>query len=220
MRSSILQLFTQQVVTIGKITPQHIEMLGSGFFITKNKIATTRHVVGSGGDGLVILLPHINDINAYQDTSDKSCNTINAKIIEIDPIKDLALLEIDGSLNGNLPEIGGFDEVNVSDVIGIFGFPHSVEGRRVLTFQKAEVGAKVLLEANGVKSKHAVINIQARPGQSGSLVFSSSLNKIVGILMGAYAPIFGGDISLGGINPRELHQTTHCISAEYLKEML
>jgi hypothetical protein len=215
-----VQLFTQQVVTIGKVTPQHIEMLGTGFFISKNKIATTRHVVGNQSDGLVILAPHINDINSYQDTSDTRCQPIQAKISEIDPIKDLAILEIDGELNGDLPQIGGFDDVNVSEEIGIFGFPHSVEGRRVLTFQKAEIGAKVLLESNGIKSKHAVINIQSRPGQSGSLVFSPRLNKIVGILIGAYAPDNAGGISLGGINPRELHQTTHCISAEYLKEML
>lgn len=215
-----MQLFTQQVVTIGKVTPQHIEMLGTGFFISKNKVATTRHVVGNQSDGLVILAPHINDINSYQDTSDTRCQPIQAKISEIDPIKDLAILEIDGELNGDLPPIGGFDDVNVSEEIGIFGFPHSVEGRRVLTFQKAEIGAKVLLESNGIKSKHAVINIQSRPGQSGSLVFSPRLNKIVGILIGAYAPDNAGGISLGGINPRELHQTTHCISAEYLKDML
>jgi len=215
-----LQLFTQQVVTIGKITPQHIVMLGTGFFISSNKIATTRHVVGNHGDGLVILAPHINDINAYQDTSDNSCKAINAKIVEIDPIKDIAILELDGSLNGTLPEIAGFDEVSVSEEIGIFGFPHSVEGRRVLTFQKAEIGAKVLLESNGIKSKHAVINIQARPGQSGSLVFSARLNKIVGVLIGAYAPESGGYSLVGGINPRELHQTTHCISADYLRDML
>ncbi|MEK6788616.1 MAG: serine protease [Pseudomonadota bacterium] len=215
-----MQLFTQQVVTIGRITPQHVEMLGTGFFISGNKVATTKHVVGSLSDGLVILAPHINDINAYQDTTDNSCRPIQARIIEIDPIKDLAILEIDGQLTGELPKIGSFDDVNISEEIGIFGFPHSVEGRRVLTFQKAEIGAKVLLSSNGIKSKHAVINTQSRPGQSGSLVFSPRLNKIVGILIGAYAPNGGGGISLGGINPRELHQTTHCISAEYLRDML
>ncbi len=215
-----MQLFTQQVVTIGKITPQHVQMLGTGFFISSNKVATTRHVVGNQDEGIVILAPHINDINAYQDTSDNRCKPIQARIADIDPIKDLAILEVDGQLSGDLPEIGGFDEVNVSEEVGIFGFPHSVEGRRVLTFQKAEVGAKVLLDSNGIKSKHAVINTQSRPGQSGSLVFSPRLNKIVGILVGAYTPDGGEGISLGGINPRELHQTTHGISSEYLREML
>lgn len=75
------------------------------------------------------------------------------------------------------------------------------------------------MEANSLKSKYAVINTQSRPGQSGSLVFSFKNNTISGILIGAYAPVNNG-ISLGGINPRELHQTTNCISAEYLKEMI
>jgi len=84
---------------------------------------------------------------------------------------------------------------------------------------KAFLGAKVLLETNGVKSKHAVINTQARPGQSGSLVFSPKDQSISGVLVGAWVPGPGG-ISLGGINPRELHQTTQCVSAEYLRDML
>lgn len=215
-----MQFFTQQVVTIGRITPQHVQILGTGFFVSANKVATTKHVIGVHSEGLVILAPHINDINSYQDTTDNQCRPVSAKIIEIDPIKDLALLEVDASLSGSLPPIGSLDEVNVSEEIGIFGFPHCVEGRRVLTFQKAEVGAKVLLVSNGIKSKHAVINTQSRPGQSGSLVFSSRLKKIVGLLIGAYAPNQGGGISIGGVNPSELHQTTYCISAEYLKDML
>ena len=44
------------------------------------------------------------------------------------------------------------------------------------------------------------------------LIFSKEKQMIVGILIGAFAPNSG--ISLGGINPRELHQTTHCISTE------
>ena len=105
--------------------------------------------------------------------------------------------------------------------MGIFGFPHSVQGRRALTFQKAELGCKVLLDSNNIKSKYAVINTQARPGQSGSLVFLPRTNSICGVLVGAWAPnLNGGGISLGGVNPHELHQTTHCVSAEYLRAML
>lgn len=167
----------------------------------------------------MILTPHINNINAYQDTSDTQCQSVPAKIIEIDPIKDLAIIKIVGAIKGQLPPIGGFDDVNVADDIGIFGFPHCVEGRRVLTYQKAEIGAKVLLESSGVKSKYAIINTQARPGQSGSLIFSLRQQRVVGLLNGAYVPE-GAGMLLGDVNPRELHQTTQCISTEYLKEMI
>lgn len=215
-----MQIFTQIVVVIGRVSPNGVSMLGTGFSIRADGfVATTQHVVGDNDSGLVILAPHINDINAYQDVSDTQCQPIPAKIIEIDPIKDLAIIKFDGSFSGKLPPIGGFDDVNVSDDIGIFGFPHCVEGRRVLTYQKTEIGAKVLLESGSVKSKYAIINTQARPGQSGSLIFSLRHQSIVGVLNGAYLPE-GAGISLGGINPRELHQTTQCISAEYLQEMI
>jgi len=212
--------FTQLVYVVGKLTPDHVEMLGTGFLITKDgHIATTHHVTGSGESSLVVLAPHISDINAYQDLSDARCQTIPVRIQEIDPIRDLAVLKADLQFTGPIPRIGGFDDDSVGDEVGIFGFPHCVEGRRTLTYQKAELGAKVLLETKGIKSKHAVINTQARPGQSGSLVFSPKDQSISGVLVGAWVPGRGG-ISLGGINPRELHQTTQCVSAEYLKDML
>jgi S1-C subfamily serine protease len=216
-----MNIFTQIVVVIGKITPNGVGMLGTGFIISNDgKIITSKHVVGPDPANLVILAPHTSDINAYQDTSDTTCQMITASVLEMDPIKDLCLLKADITFSGSLPQIGSFDELNVGEKVGIFSYPHCVEGRRVLTFQETEIGAKVLLDANSIKSKHAVINTQARPGQSGGIVFSPRLSKIVGILIGAYAPSQGGGISLGGINPRELHQTTHCISAEYINDMI
>src|SRR3990172_10482643 len=215
-----MNIFTQLVYVVGRVTPNHVEMLGTAFLVSRDGlIATTHHVTGSSDSNLVILAPHMTDINAFQDLSDTSCRTIPVSIKEIDPIRDLALLKSDITFNGPLPRLGSFDDDNVGDEIGIFGFPHCVEGRRALTFQKAEVGAKVLIEANGIKAKHAVINIQSRPGQSGSLVFSPKDESVSGILVGAWAPGQAG-ISLGGINPRELHQTTHCVSIEYVRDML
>jgi hypothetical protein len=42
----------------------------------------------------------------------------------------------------------------------------------------------------------------------------------VALLIGSYAPGGGGMVSLGGVDPHTLHQTTHAISAEYAKELL
>ena len=216
-----MNIFTQIVVVIGRVNPDGVQMLGTGFLISPDgKVVTTKHVVGTDESRLVLLAPHIVDINQYQDTTDNRCAPVPLKVIEIDPIKDLCIVKADITFSGTLPQLGSFDEIQVGEKIGIFGFPHCVEGRRVLTFQETEIGAKILLESHGVKSKHAVINIQARPGQSGALIFSPRINKIVGVLIGAYALSDGGGIIVAGINPRELNQTTQCISAEYIKEML
>lgn len=216
-----MNIFTQIVVTVGRITENGIGMLGTGFIISNDgKIVTTKHVVGSGSTRLVVLMPHIQDINEYQDMTDTRCQSIPVEVLEIDPLKDLCILKADIQFNGKLPTIGSFDNIKIGEELGIFSFPHCVAGRRVLTFQKTELGAKVLLDSNSMKSKHGVINSQARPGQSGGLIFSSRTQQILGVLIGAYAPKQRGGILLGGINPHELHQTTHCISAEYISEML
>lgn len=76
----------------------------------------------------------------------------------------------------------------------------------------------MLLESSGIKSKYATINIQTRPGQSGSIVFNANTGTIVGLLIGAYAPNSG--VIIAGINPHELNQTSYCISANHIKEML
>ncbi|WP_279486173.1 S1 family peptidase [Aeromonas veronii] len=192
-----MDIFTQFVVIVGRMTPSHVEMLGTAFMISSDgAYATSRHVIGDNPNGLVILAPHIQKINEYQDVTDTHCQPIDAVVLEIDPIKDLAILKADVTFSGNIPAIASLDEVIVGETLGIFGYPHCTEGRRVLTFQSTAVGAKILLESSSIKSKHAVLNIQSRPGQSGSMVFSPRLQKIVGLLVGTYAPQFG--ISLGG----------------------
>lgn len=226
MNTFKMNIFTQLVLIVGRITSDRLQVLGTGFVVQNDGyIATTHHVAGSDDSNLVVLAPHISDINAFQNLSDTSCRPVAAKIHGIDPIRDLVILKAEFSFNGKIPKLGSFDDDLVGDPVGIFGFPHCIEGRRALTFQKAEIGAKVLFESNGVTSKHAVINTQARPGQSGSLIFSPKDQSISGVLMGAWASrslamTISFSTNVGEIDPRELHQTTHCISAEYLKEML
>ncbi|EOU1648716.1 MAG: serine protease [Clostridium perfringens] len=215
-----MDIFTQLVLVIGRMDSDgFINMLGTGFIVSNDgKIVTSRHVVADNDENLVILAPNIRSINEYQDTTDVRCNYIKASILDSDPFRDITIIKAELKFTGIIPSLGDFDDMYVGEQVSILGFPHCVEGRRVLTFQQAGIGAKVLLEAQGIKSKHAVINTQTRPGQSGSLIFSINTNKIVGMLVGTFAPNSG--VIIAGINPRELNQTTHCISAEYIKNML
>lgn len=218
----MLDILTQFVFTIGKKHENNIQMLGTGFLISGGQyVVAPRHVVGDSDDGLVVILPSISSFNEYQDTTVNSCSYTDVFIKHSDPFRDIVILSFKAPIiNGICPTIaiGGTDDISVGDEVYILGFPHCVEGRRVLTMQTALIGAKILLNCSGVKAKYCVINTQTRPGQSGSMIYSKKLNKIIGILIGAFSTYSG--ISLGGINPRELHQTTQCISAEYISKMI
>lgn len=197
-------------------------MLGSCFAVSNNGLfVTCRHVIGNHANNLVLVSSSSADnIYEYQDTSNRQCKIIEVQSIEtVNPLCDLVLLKTDIYVS-RISAIGTLDEVNVGDEVELLGYPHCVNDwqMHILTLQRTIIGAKILRESNGLKYKYAILNVQTRPGQSGSLVFCPSLQKVVGILVGGYAPNSG--ISLGGINPYELNQTSFCLSAEYINEML
>ena len=209
--------FSQITLVIGvhDRTEGVIRMLGTGFLISNDgKIVTARHVVGNETKDLVVLVPHVRNIDEYQDTTDTSCKSVSAIIEDINPVTDICILKIQLNFPGALPPLESLDNIKVGERIGMYGFPHCVMGRRVLTYQEAEIGAKMLMESSGIKSKYATINIQTRPGQSGSIVFNKKTGAIIGLLIGAYAPNSG--VIIAGIYPHELNQTSYCISANHI----
>ncbi|MFJ7371947.1 serine protease [Lysinibacillus capsici] len=162
-----------------------------------------------------------NFISGYQDSDNTNLKIAEVKIVMIDPIVDICVLKLitPSNVKSNL-RIGNTDTLSVGEKVPIIGFPHSDLGRVVLTQQTTEVGAKILLNNSGAKTKHLVLNIQARPGQSGSPVLNLKDSSLVGILIGPYVPTLSGGISIGGIDPQTLHQTTHVVSTEYLQRVM
>jgi len=208
------------VYTIGRITPNGINLLGTCFLLNKAGLfATASHVTNNDNNNLVIFISGNTDLTTYQDTTNNQGKTVPTSIFKVDPIRDICILKIDNQALSNL-QIGGTDDIKVSDNVGIVGFPHCVDGRNILTFQSTEVGAKVLIESSGIKSNHLVLNVQTRPGQSGSPIFRLSDSKLIGMIIGSYVPGGGGGISLGGVDPHTLHQTTHAVSSEYILKMI
>jgi S1-C subfamily serine protease len=204
---------------VGRSTPSGVQLLGTAFALNKpGMFATASHVAGSDDTNLFLAFKPLAELSAYQDTADTQVQMFPAKIHGTDPFHDLAVLKADNALYCNLT-ITGADAVRAGTAISSFGFPHADHGRMVLTQQDTTVGARVLIESGGIKSKHLILNTQARPGQSGSPVFRHDDGQLVAVLVGSYAPGGGGGISLGGIDPHTLHQTTHAVSSEYLKAM-
>ena len=211
---------SQVVYAIGRFENGSITLLGTAFGVSEAKVATAFHVVGQDDRQLVLIHPRISSLMDYQDTSDASVNTIKLKMTAADPVRDLCILELEDAKISLGYSLGSTDSVPTGAPIVTLGFPHANFGRMVLTQQQANVGARVLIENAGQKSKHIVLNTQAREGQSGGPVLDGAMRTVVAIVIGSYAPGGGGGISLGGIDPATLHQTTHAISAEYLGAMI
>lgn len=193
--------------------------LGTAVLLDKpGYLATAAHVVGMSDEGLFIASRCHEDLNAYQDGSNTSCKYWRTKIVATSPFHDLAILKADFDTHINLV-IGGTDNALVGTAVSSFGYPHVGTGRMVLTQQNAEVGARIHLPSGASTAKYMVLNTLARPGQSGSPIFRRDNGLLVAILLGAYAPHSGVGATINGVDPATLHQTTHAISAEYLKGM-
>ncbi|VUS54300.1 S1 family peptidase [Klebsiella pasteurii] len=211
------------VVAIGVENNYKVSFLGTGFFISNTKLVTASHVIRGVKHRLVISPKvEIKQFSDYQDEEQEEFLLYPARVIEDDPIKDICVLEAEtADCDFSYPVISGLDGINVGDVLSIYGFPHcNVECRKVLTYQSAVVGAKVLLSCAGIKSKHAILNNQSRPGQSGSPVLNLADSSVVGILVGGYMREGSEGILIGDMIPGDFNQTTYCVSAEYIKEML
>ncbi|ABO51532.1 conserved hypothetical protein [Desulforamulus reducens MI-1] len=219
MSVSLNQILNQFILAVGKVTTTGLSLLGTSFAVSKGKFVTTKHITGVDDNNLVLILPKTSTTNDYQDTSDTSVSYFGVKIAEIDPFKDISILTVDSNVAPPY-NLSGTDTVFTGSPVVTYGFPHADHGRLVFTEQYSRIGARVLIESGGIKSKHIVLNTQARPGQSGSPIFNPTNMSVVAMLIGSYAPGGGGGISLGGVDPHTLHQTTHAISVEYIKEML
>lgn len=208
------------IFSVGRITPNGLSLLGTAFAVNKpGFFATAAHVVNHSDNGLVIIFNEMSSMQDYQDTTKTQVRYIPATISAINPICDVCLLKTEMTIQSNVA-LSSTDNVQVGSEVATFGYPHSDHGRMVLTQQNTHVGAKVLIESAGLKFKNIILNIQTRPGQSGGPIINLYTKEIIGMVIGSYAPQVNGSINIGGIDPQTLHQTTHAISAEYIREMI
>jgi hypothetical protein len=209
------------VLAVGRTGANGVSLLGTATLLNSpGKFVTAAHVTNKDEQNLVVVVkPDNSIINDYQDTSNYQVEMIPVRIEAIDTFTDLCILSADIDAFSNI-SMGSTDILHFGSVVDIFGYPHAVHGRLVLTHQRTEIGARILIKNGIVKTKQVVLNTQARPGQSGSPIFCAYTTFMVAILIGSYAPGGGGGLLVAGVDPHTLHQTTHAVSVEYVREML
>lgn len=209
------------VYAVGRNGPDGIRLLGTAFAVSRTRLATAAHVVGEGNERLAVILHKHSKLGDYQDTTDPQVNAVAAHIVAYDAVRDLAIIELeDGGQMASHLRLGNADDVGVGEAVSTVGYPHAPEGRMVQTAQTSFVGAKVLLGSAHLPIKHLVLNVQARPGQSGSPVLHQDTRSVVAMVLGGWVPPGGSGIMLGNIDPYTLHQTTHAISCHYFGAMI
>jgi S1-C subfamily serine protease len=189
---------------------------------TPGLFATASHVIGMGGEQLVVVLNDVDKIDMYQRGHRREFKPCSAELVAFDPIHDLAVVRVaEFEPFGAVPiVVAGTDSISVGTDTVSFGYPHLGSLRTVLTRFDGKIGAKILLPSPTIEVKYVVLNALARPGQSGGPVFRAGTNQLVAILSGAYEPPNEGlTITLAGASLAALSQTTHCVSAEYLRGM-
>lgn len=211
------------VYAIVFLKEQGLEPRGTGFLLNKQGlIATSSHVVGGNGEKVGVIANTFNSIDDYQTAVRERDQYFPADIVAFDPIHDLAILHVpalQNYVNASLIIAGGEQASAGLDVVS-YGYPHFNAGRKVLTRFDAKIGAKILLPSPAGDVKYMVLNMLARPGQSGAPVFRKDTNELIAVLSGAYQPPYQGiSIMMGGADLSALSQTTHIVSAEYLRGM-
>lgn len=199
-----------------------IQPLGTCFAVGPRKFATAAHVTGPTDEGLLAIVGRADSLSDYQDTTNPQVNGITLKIASYSPLHDIVILEIaDASSQVSFGYgLGSSDMISTGAPVQSLGYPHADHGRLVLTQQSSMVGARILLGADNLKIKHVVLNTQTRPGQSGGPVFTADGRFVCAMIVGGYVPGGPSSISLGGIDPQALHQTTHAVSAEYIAGLI
>ncbi|MGY4925304.1 S1 family peptidase [Streptomyces sp. 900105755] len=216
-----MNFYGNLVLTLARVEGPQVKLLGSCFPVGARHLATALHVVAPTDENLVAFQPAISRADDYQDTSQTSWTVYPMKIVAADAIRDVCILEAPSDWSFIFAySLTGTDFLRLGDEVHVYGYPHMEFGRKVLAVQRSHVGSKVLISNHGVQVKHAVINTQLRPGQSGGPVFDVNTGSLCAMVTGSYTPDMKGSIFVSGVDPVTLHQTGHAVSAEYIKDMI
>jgi S1-C subfamily serine protease len=156
--------FPAMVTLVMRNKDGHSVSLGSGFFVAPRHVATNFHVVRDTTSGI-----------AKRIGKEESLGVLG--FVAVDPINDIAILEVSDSCPSTL-SIAGESSVSIGDTIYAIGSPEGFEG----TFSQGLVSG--VRERKGARLLQ--ITAPMSPGSSGGPILDQNA-KVVGISVATYS---------------------------------
>ena len=191
--TDVVEEVTSSVVAIGLYTPLENngnQILGTGFVVADGKHAITNyHVVSKILDPLMV--QHFVVITGYG----QNIKAYKAKLIEKDPLHDLALLEFEG----NLPALAlapnsllkpgtdiAFTGFPIGALLGLYpathrGYISAITPDAIPARNSNELTTNMMQRLDNTSLIYQLDAI-AYPGNSGSPVYNTSTGEVIGVI--------------------------------------
>lgn len=151
-------------------------------------------------DRFVALPPQ--PIEEFNQLTLKKIHPINVKIVQYDPINDVALLKVVDLVQVSFHDII-FENEHISQVgssVGYLGYPFGHSGLHTLKVSQSIISSKVK-SRNGTKQYQ--IDALVHEGNSGGPLVDLQTEKVIGVISGRFSPVGDkpsvkiGDYALG-----------------------
>ncbi|WIE52420.1 serine protease [Pseudomonas sp. GM17] len=168
---------------------KEINFITTGFLCSANgHIMTCAHAIDLQTP-LFIARPEVDLEFQPPNSKDKRYIIAPLRVVQYDPINDVALLKADG-IDVSIPHnhwehFGDEREVPLGASVGYIGYPFASKGLLTGKISSAIISAKVLGEKG---TRTLQIDSSVNDGNSGGPLIDVSSGKIVGIVSGRYSP--------------------------------
>lgn len=190
---NVIKQVAPSVVAVGKKTPieyRGSRIIGTGFVIGNGKYAVTNYHVVSEPLSVDVVQNYVVLSGEGRDVSE-----FIAQVVAIDPVHDLAILEINSNLPGlilgvdKMLDVGtdiAFTGFPIGAILGLYPATHKGSLAAItpdaIPANNADVLTLSLLKRLKEPSLIYQLDATAYPGNSGSAVYKQSSGEVVGII--------------------------------------
>ncbi|PBP33045.1 hypothetical protein CCL14_25775 [Pseudomonas syringae] len=160
-------------------------LLGSGFVCSnKGHFLTCAHLLDLNKPVFVGLPPNVN---TFPKMLGNTFTFVQAQVVQFDPINDVAILKVDsGDMIISCPPpnliYGDERDSEIGASVGYLGFPFGINIPKV---SQSIISAKVSTEGG---TRNLMLDTSVNDKNSGGPLFELASGKIIGIVVGRFAP--------------------------------